>query len=192
MWDGRHMHHNKAIKPFKPLSHRPPTLHQIHHQTWRAYMAVRCLLYCFCLSDVVRQWISLHTHSSKLTSERPLMKAPYVICNWIFAPASCLLRSKAFVGADYHQKKDTQIVCFSWKAPCHISPICLIPAAVAMKRRPSAGISRWESSGKKLSVCLITSRVQEFLPKAVGQVISMVWSLTGLRMISFNSCSQIK
>lgn len=99
----RHMHHNSAIKIFRHLSHHPPVVNQIHLRTWPVYMAIRRLLHCCCLSDVVHQWISLHlsTDASTLrrTSEGPLMKAPYVISNWIFTPVSCLLRSRAVGGS---------------------------------------------------------------------------------------------
>lgn len=71
VWDSRHLPHNKAIMSFKPLSHRPPATHQIHHQAeswWPVYMALRCLLYCS--SDVAHQWISLHTHTHTQNSHQ--------------------------------------------------------------------------------------------------------------------------
>lgn len=174
--NSQHMHYNKPIMPFKPLSHHPPAVHQINHQTeswWWVYAAVWGLWYCCCSSDVVRQWISLHANTMvpKLTSAGPLMKAPFFSSgNWIFTLVSCLLRSKAFQrGRLSSHARHTNHQLLIKRSSSREAPAALL--LLTQEQRRSRGSStEWRlSPALETKMCLLdTGRLLESMCRKPG------------------------
>lgn len=88
----------RRVKVLQTLESWALAEHQIHNQTWPVCTAVIMFLLEWCASMGSPPPLHTHPHAPKPTSEGPLMNAPHVIRNWIFAPVS---RLKAQGGADY-------------------------------------------------------------------------------------------